>query len=64
MFQIVNGQKELEIMINMMNYLVQYVPYALFLAAGLLLLLGGLAYTVNYFRKDGRRAAKWGRSQV
>lgn len=51
-------------MINMMNDLVQYVPYALFLAAVFLLLLVGLAFTVRYFRREGRRAAKWGRSQV
>jgi Kef-type K+ transport system membrane component KefB len=45
-------------MINMMKDILQYVPYALFLGAVFLLLFAGLAITVNYFRKEGRRTAK------
>ena len=45
-------------MINMMNDILQYVPYALFLGAIFLILLVGVFITVNYFRKAGRKAAK------
>jgi len=45
-------------MINMMADILQYVPYALFVGAILLLLLTGVAITVNHFRKAGMRSAK------
>lgn len=45
-------------MINMMKDILQYVPYALFLGAILLMLLIGAAVTVNYFRKASKRTMK------
>lgn len=38
-------------MINMMKDILQYLPYALFLGAILLLLLVGVALTVKHFLK-------------
>ena len=45
-------------MMNMMKDILQYVPYALFLAAVFSLLLLSVAYTMRYFRQAGRNAAK------
>jgi len=42
-------------MINMMKDILQYVPYAILLAAVFGLLFAGLAVTINYFRKEGKR---------
>ncbi len=45
-------------MINMMKDILQYVPYALFVGVIFLIMLTGAAYTIGFFRKSGRRAAK------
>ncbi len=45
-------------MINMMKDILQYLPYALFLGAIFLLLFAGVAVTVKYFLKAGKRTAK------
>jgi len=45
-------------MVNMMKDILQYIPYALFLGAILLMLLVGVAVTVKHFLKAGRRSAK------
>jgi len=45
-------------MINMMKDILQYLPYALFVGAIFLMLFAGVAITIGFFRKSGRRAAK------
>ncbi len=42
----------------MMRDITQYVPYALFLGAILLLLMAGVALTVKHFLKAGVKMAK------
>jgi hypothetical protein len=42
----------------MMKDILQYLPYALFATAILLMLLIGVAITVRFFRKSNRRTAK------
>lgn len=46
-------------MINMMNDILQYLPYALFVGAIFALLIAGVAVTFFYFRKSEQRAAKF-----
>lgn len=41
-------------MINMMKDILQYVPYALFLAAVFALLAGGVIYTFMVFRRNDK----------
>jgi len=42
-------------MINMMKDILQYAPYALFLAAVFALLAGGAIYTFIIFRRNDKR---------
>ena len=42
---------------QMMSDILQYVPYAILVAAVFLLLGGGVVYTILFFRKAGKRVA-------
>ncbi len=44
-----------KIMVNMMQDILQYVPYALFLAAIFALLGAGVIYTFTVFRRNDKR---------
>lgn len=45
-------------MVNMMKDILQYLPYALFLAAVFALLAGGVIATYTVFRRNDKRYGK------